>query len=229
MLESAGETMDVREFGKLTAAARAASSAHRPADALQSYDQALALWRGDALADVALEGQALIATTRLDQERRLVGEERIDCALALGRHLQLIPELEHRVDEAPLRERSRAQLMLALYRAGRQTEALDRYREGRTLLVEQAGVEPGSDLHELERAILTHDPALELAPPRGARDHAATEGAATLRGASPKAPVVVFARRRWRTAGGFDRRCSRRRSEFSYSRWVALIPPTRLP
>ena len=114
-----------------------------PADALRSYDQALALWRGDALADVALEGQALTAATRLDQERRLVGEERIDCALALGQHLQLIPELEHRVEEAPLRERSRAQLMLALYRAGRQTEALDRYREGRALLVEHAGVEPG--------------------------------------------------------------------------------------
>ena len=164
LLESAGEALDVREFGRLTAAARAAAGADRPADALRSYDQALALWRGDALADVALEGQALTAATRLDQERRLVDEERIDCALALGQHQQLIPELEHRVEEAPLRERSRAQLMLALYRAGRQTEALDRYREGRALLVEHAGVEPGRELRELERAILTQDPALELAP-----------------------------------------------------------------
>ena len=101
------------------------------------------------------------AATRLDHERRLVDEERIDCALALGRHQQLIPELEHRVEEAPLRERSRAQLMLALYRSGRQTEALDRYREGRALLVEHAGVEPGRELRELERAILTQDPALD--------------------------------------------------------------------
>ena len=196
LLESAGETLDAREFGKLTAAARAAVGAHRPAEALRSYDQALALWRGDALADVALEGHAQIAATRLDQERRLVGEERIDCALALGQHLQLIPELEHRVEEAPLRERSRAQLMLALYRAGRQTEALERYREGRALLVEHAGVEPGRELHELERAILTHDPALEVAPP--IRDDAQADGAAT--GRRGRGSMEAVGRRRWTRA-----------------------------
>ena len=123
------------------------------------------LWRGDALCDVTLEGHAEITVTRLDAERRLVGDERIDCALALGQHLQLIPELEHRVHEAPLHERARAQLMLALYRAGRQNDALERYREGRVLLVEQAGIEPGRELRELERAILTQDPGLELPHP----------------------------------------------------------------
>ena len=192
MLDSACATLDVREFRQLIAAARGQPHA----EALRSYDQALTLWRGDALADVALEGDAQIAAARLDQERRLVGEERIDCALALGQHLQLIPELEHRVEEAPLRERSRAQLMLALYRAGRQTEALDRYREGRALLVEQAGVEPGPDLHQLERAILTHDPALELAPP--IRDDAQADGAATARRRRGRAEVV--GRRRWTRA-----------------------------
>ena len=163
-LDLAGAALDVREFGRLTGAVGAAAGAERHAEALPSYDQALALWRGDALADIALEGHVQIAAARLDQERRLVGEERIDCALALGQHLQLIAELEHRLDEAPLRERSRAQLMLALYRAGRQTEALERYREGRSLLVEHAGLEPGRDLRELERAILTQDPGPDLAP-----------------------------------------------------------------
>jgi DNA-binding SARP family transcriptional activator len=153
MLESAGAALDVRQFAQLTRMARAEAGAEHYAEALRSYDKALALWRGDAFADIALEGQAQIAAARLDQERRLVGEVRIDCALALGQQLQLIPELEQRVEEAPLRERSRAQLMLALYRAGRQTEALERFREGRSLLVEEAGVEPGRDLRELERAI----------------------------------------------------------------------------
>ena len=131
-------------LGSITRAARAAAGDQRHAEALRSYDQALALWRGETLADVALEGQAQIAAARLDQEHLLVGEERIDCALALGQHLQLIAELEHRVDEAPLGQRSRAQLMLALYRAGHQSEALERYREGRALLVEHAGLEPGA-------------------------------------------------------------------------------------
>ena len=192
VLDSACATLDVREFRRLIAAAR-----RQPhAEALRSYDQALTLWRGDALADVALEGDAQIAAARLDQERRLVDEERIDCALALGQHLQLIPELEHRVEEAPLRERTRAQLMLALYRAGRQTEALDRYRDGRALLVEHAGVEPGPDLHQLERAILTHDPALELAPP--VRDDAQADGAAT--GRRGRGPPESVGRRRWTRA-----------------------------
>ena len=165
VLESAGASLDVRRFAELTARARAHALEDRPGEALSAYDEALGLWRGDVLADVALEGHAQAAATRLDQERRLVDEERVECALALGRHSQLIPELEHRVEQAPLGERPRAQLMLALYRAGRQTEALERYREGRTLLVGQAGVEPGRELRELERAILTQDPALELAAP----------------------------------------------------------------
>jgi peptide/nickel transport system substrate-binding protein len=89
----------------------------------------------------------------------------VGSALALGCHRELLPELEHRVEVEPMRERARAQLMLALYRAGRQTEALDRYREGRALLVDRAGVEPGRELRELERAILQQDPALDLLAP----------------------------------------------------------------
>ena len=158
------DELDARLFSRLAADARGAASADDHKKALQSYEEALGLWRGDVLAGVELEGEAQVDVARLDQERRLVAEERIDSALACGKHRELIPELERSVGDAPLRERSRAQLMLALYRAGRQTEALDRYREGRALLVEQAGVEPGRELRELERAILTQDPALEVAP-----------------------------------------------------------------
>jgi YVTN family beta-propeller protein len=158
------DALDARQLAEFVAEARAAAARDDHAVALRAYDRALALWRGDVLADLQLEGQAHISSARLDAERRLVGEERIECALALGRHVQLIPELERRVEEAPLHERSRAQLMLALYRAGRQTDALERCREGRSLLVERAGVEPGRELRELERAILRHDPALELEP-----------------------------------------------------------------
>ena len=156
--------LDARLFSQLTTAARAAANAGDHAGALPLYEQALALWRGDALAGVELEGEAQIDVARLDQERRLVAEERLDSALALGHHAQLIPELERRVRDAPLRERARAQLMLALYRDGRQVEALERFREGRALLVEHAGVEPGPELRRLERAILTQDSALDLAP-----------------------------------------------------------------
>jgi peptide/nickel transport system substrate-binding protein len=160
----ADEDLDVRVFSKLVADARAAAIADDHAEALRSYDDALRLWRGEALAGVEVAGEVRIDLARLDEERRLVAEERVDSALALGRHRDLIPELERRVREAPLRERPRLQVMLALYRAGRQTDALEHYRQARTLLVDHAGVEPGPELRRLERAILQHDPALELAP-----------------------------------------------------------------
>jgi YVTN family beta-propeller protein len=190
VLELADGVLDVSQFVRLTAAARVAAGARREGEALRSYDQALAVWRGDALSDVAMESHAQIAVERLDRERGLVREERIDCALALGQHLQLIPELEHRVEEAPLRERSRAQLMLALYRAGRQTDALDRYREGRQLLVDQAGVEPGHELRQLEHAILSHDPALALAPVRPEPERPPGPATAPLRGRRMQALIL---------------------------------------
>ena len=158
--------LDVRVFSELVTAARAAAGTDDHERALGLYERALGLWRGDVLADVQLEGDARIDVERLDQERQLVSEERFDCALALGHHRRLIPELERHVSNAPLRERPRAQLMLALYRAGRQIEALDCYRDARALLVHQAGVEPGRDLRQLERSILTQDASLDLARAR---------------------------------------------------------------
>ena len=164
LVEAGADALDAGRFAALLALARAAAHDDRHADALQAYDDALALWRGGVLADLSLEGEGERDAARLDEERRLAAEERVDSALALGHHRQLIAQLEHTVAQTPLRERPRAQLMLALYRAGRQTDALERYRQGRALLVDHAGIEPGPELRDLERAILRHDPVLARAP-----------------------------------------------------------------
>jgi len=130
---------------------------------------ALALWHGDPLADVADEPFAALEIRRLGGLRVRAAEEAIDADLKAGRHDEVIGELEALIEEHPLRERLHAQRMLALYRAGRQAEALDAYREARTVLVEQIGVEPGAELRHLHEAILAQDPALDLAlPPPGA-------------------------------------------------------------
>jgi DNA-binding SARP family transcriptional activator len=135
-------------------------------DAREAADllrEALALWRGFPLDDVAFEPFAQAAISRLGEIRLAAIELRIDAELALGHHTGLVGELEELVTLNPLRERFRAQLMLALYRSGRQTEALELFRAGRKALVDQFGIEPGPALRDLERAILNQDPALHLA------------------------------------------------------------------
>ena len=125
--------------------------------------EALALWRGDALADLADEPFAAVEIQRLDELRLRATELAIDAELAAGRHGELAIELDDLVAKYPLRERLHAQRMLALYRAGRQAEALEAYRDAHHVLVEQSGVEPGPELQRLQRAILAQDPQLELA------------------------------------------------------------------
>jgi len=127
--------------------------------------EALALWRGPALADFRFESWAQGESARLDELRLAAAEERIEVELARGRHAQLVPELEGLVREQPLRERLRAQLMLALYRCGRQAEALALYQATRRLLVEELGIEPGPELQELHRQVLNQEPALAPPPP----------------------------------------------------------------
>jgi DNA-binding SARP family transcriptional activator len=122
--------------------------------------EALALWRGPALADVAHESFAQPEILRLEELRLVALERRIDADLALARAAELVAELQALVREHPLRERPRSQLMLALYRSGRQAEALEVYRQTRRLLVEELGIEPSPALHELEQAILHQDPGL---------------------------------------------------------------------
>jgi YVTN family beta-propeller protein len=124
--------------------------------------EALALWRGGALADVADEPFAAAEIRRLDEMRLRATESAIDGDLAAGRHVEVLGELEGMVVAHPLREHLHAQHMLALYRSGRQSEALAAYRDARAELVEQIGVEPGSELRQLQDRILAHDPALDL-------------------------------------------------------------------
>jgi DNA-binding SARP family transcriptional activator len=122
--------------------------------------EALGLWRGSPLADLAYESFAQAEITRLDEMRLAALEKRIDADLAAGKDAELVGEVEALVDVYPLRERLRGQLMLALYRAGRQADALAAYTAARTALVEELGLEPSSALQELERAMLRHDPSL---------------------------------------------------------------------
>src|SRR5439155_5395591 len=127
--------------------------------------EALALWRGPALADFTYDEFAQHEIERLDELRLVATERRIDLELALGHHDDLVPELEALVHAHPLRERLRGHLMLALYRSGRQAEALDAYQGARSVLRDELGLDPSEELQALQRAILDHDPAL-AAPPR---------------------------------------------------------------
>jgi DNA-binding SARP family transcriptional activator/ABC-type branched-subunit amino acid transport system substrate-binding protein/DNA-binding beta-propeller fold protein YncE len=122
--------------------------------------EALDLWRGEPLADVAYDGFAQPEIARLEELRLALLEERIEAELALGQHAALVPELEALVATHPLRERLRALLMLALYRSGRQADALAAYQTGRNVLRDQLGLEPSRELQELERAILNQDSKL---------------------------------------------------------------------
>src|SRR5215207_2536666 len=124
---------------------------------------ALALWRGDALADVSDEPFAAAEIRRLEELRLHAHELAVETDLAAGRHAAVLGELDGLVAEYPLNERLHAQRMLALDRSERQAEALDAYRQARAGLVEQIGVEPGPELRRLQQAILEQDPALELA------------------------------------------------------------------
>jgi DNA-binding SARP family transcriptional activator len=125
--------------------------------------EALALWRGPALADFAYEEFAQTEAARLEELRLAALEQRIDADLALARHAELVGELEQLVGQHPLREKLRGQLTLALYRSGRQAEALETYQMMRRALVDELGIEPSPALQELERAMLRQDPALDLA------------------------------------------------------------------
>ena len=134
--------------------------------ALDEVERALALWRGDALEDVADMEFARGETARLDELRWLATERRTDVLLRLGRHGDTLGELSELVREMPLRERFHEQLVLALYRSGRQADALRAYGQARRTLVEELGIEPGADLRDLERRILDQDPALDWVAPQ---------------------------------------------------------------
>ncbi len=178
------ESVDLGRFEELAAAGRAALASGNADEAHELLAGALELWRGRALADLEGLPFAQAEARRLEELRLGTLEERLDADLALGRQPELIPELERLVSQEPLRERLRGQLMLALYRSGRQAEALEVYRRARRDLADDLGLEPGEALQQLERAILNQDPALtapDAARP-SATPHAEQRGRIVRRG-----------------------------------------------
>jgi len=152
--------LDVDRFEALVAEARAVP-ANRAAELLR---EALSLWRGPPLPELRYADIAQPEIARLEALRHVALEQLFEAELAVGRHRELLPELERVLAAEPLRERLRGQLMLAMYRSGRQADALAVYADGRRTLVDELGIEPGAALKELERQILAHDVALELGP-----------------------------------------------------------------
>src|SRR5215468_4050430 len=153
--------LDAARFQDGFAAGRAALEAGRCAEAAETLHQALGLWRGPVLADLADYSFTRPEAARLEELRLAALEARIDADLGLGRHDELTGELERLAGEHLLRERLHGQLMLALYRCGRQAEALAAYRRARDLLAGELGIEPGEPLQRLHASILAHDPALD--------------------------------------------------------------------
>jgi DNA-binding SARP family transcriptional activator len=161
VLELEPDALDAARFERLLARGSAALAAAELEEAASVLRAASALWRGPALADFAYESFAQAEIARLEELRVRALEDRIEAELGLGRHADLVGELEALVGAHPLRERLRGQLMLALYRAGRQAEALAAYRETRRYLADELGLEPSPALQALEQEILRHDPSLE--------------------------------------------------------------------
>jgi DNA-binding beta-propeller fold protein YncE len=178
MLRIDSDQFDAQRFVRLSGEGHGLLEDGDAGAAAERLRAALALWRGPALADLAYERFAQAEVERLEELRLAALEDRIDADLALGRHGALVGELRECVAEHPLRERLRAQLMAALYRCGRQADALEVYREGRIALSAELGIEPGPTLRELERGILQQDPALGVP-------------------AVPPLPVPTWVRRRW--------------------------------
>jgi predicted ATPase/DNA-binding SARP family transcriptional activator len=140
-----------------------------PRQAARTLRAALALWRGPPLVDVSYESWAQAEIARLDELRLVAAEELFAARLLLGEAAELVPELESFAFEHPLRERLHSQLMVALYRSGRQAEALEAYQQARRRLVEELGIEPGPELQELHRAILNQEAALAAVPAHAGR------------------------------------------------------------
>jgi DNA-binding SARP family transcriptional activator len=183
VLRAEAGRLDVERFEAFLAEGRRALRDRDASRAAALLREALGLWRGPPLADFTYQQFARSEIARLEGTRLSALEDRIDAELALGEHARLVGELEALVRQYPTRERFVGQLMLALYRSGRQAEALEAYRGARRRLVDELGLNPGRELQELERATLAQDPALEAPTRRG--------------GAETPAPR----RGRWRSAG----------------------------
>jgi predicted ATPase/DNA-binding SARP family transcriptional activator len=152
--------LDAERFERMAGEGASALASRSYAKASEQLLEALGIWRGPALVDVQYEPFARAEITRLEELRLVAIEDRLEAELGLGRDHEVVPELEALVSDYPVRERLRGLLMLALYRGGRQADALDTYREARRVLVDELGLEPGPELRELEQAILRQDESL---------------------------------------------------------------------
>jgi DNA-binding SARP family transcriptional activator len=181
--------LDLHRFEALVEEGRLALGAGEYERAAALLREGLALWRGPALADFAYEPFAQPEIARLEELRLVALERRIEADLTLGRHAEVAGELEALIKKHPLREQLRANQMLALYRAGRQAEALEAYQDARGALVDGLGIDPGPALQELERAILNQDPTLggEVSGPRASR----AEDAQAEELAQPERAILV--------------------------------------
>jgi DNA-binding SARP family transcriptional activator len=167
------DELDLARFERLLDDGRSRLAEGQADQAAVTLREALGLWHGPPLADFSYEPFAQPAIGRLEELRLSAVEERIEADLACGKHAALAGELEELVRAHPLRERLRGQLMLALYRAGRQAEALEAFQEARRALVDELGIDPSPALQRLERAILQQDPGLDLAARAAAGEHRA--------------------------------------------------------
>jgi DNA-binding SARP family transcriptional activator len=191
---AAPDEVDVERFERLLAGGREALARGGPEEAAGTLRRALSLWRGPALADFRFDPFAQAEIARLEELRLICVEERVEADLALGAAGELVGELQRLTAEQPLRERLRGQLMLALYRSGRQADALEAYRELRSVLAEELGLEPAPALRELEAAILRQDASLEApaAPPPASAP------------APARKPVTVLCAELGTATGGLD-------------------------
>ncbi|MBA2741845.1 MAG: AfsR/SARP family transcriptional regulator, partial [Actinobacteria bacterium] len=161
----AADALDAARFERLLGEAIAAREAGNAALALSLADRALALWRGRAYGELAYEEFARVESERLEELRLVAVEEHLDAQLELGRHSEVLGETLAHAAENPQRERAHELAMLALYRGGRQADALEHYAAFRARLDDQLGLEPGSGLRDLQRRVLQQDPALEPVSP----------------------------------------------------------------
>ena len=192
--------------------------------------EALSLWRGSSLTDFAYERFAQVEIGRLEALRLACLEDRLDLDLVAGRHAAVVGELESLVAEYPLREHFRAQLMLALYRSGRQAEALDVYQAGRRLLADELGLEPGDALKSMQKAILAQDVALDLpsepSPPQESEPAPAPAGPAepgTAREVRKTVTVLVAAVESAGDAESLDPEAQRRLTSRAFAEIGAVV------
>jgi DNA-binding SARP family transcriptional activator len=188
VINLAPDQLDVHRFERHLREADRALARDDAAAAAATLEEALALWRGPALADFPYEGFAQGAIRRLEELRMSAREQHIGAQLALGGHPRLLAELQELVSAHPLRERLWAHLMLALYRDGRQAEALETYRRARKTLAEEVGIEPSAELRALEHSILNQAPEL------GGRVEAARSARVVLALPGSEEGVVPLAR-----------------------------------